>query len=265
MIRKHLVLATVLIICTQTLDAGSSGTANAPINLSAYANGKNACIALYDMNADQYLVHNLEQCEEPLAPCSTFKIPNALIGLETGVLNGPDDVKKWDGTEHSRKVLNRDHDLASAIRYSVLWYFQDVANDIGPQRMQEYLDVFDYGNRDISGGQDRFWLSSSLKITALEQIRFMAALDSKSLPASPENQVTVKSMMLQDEKLPEGFGGNLYGKTGSCIGSEGDHGWFTGFYHRDGADYLFAVNVKGEKQWGWQAREIAVEVLNDLP
>lgn len=265
MFQKFLVPATVLAICIQGLNADTSGTTGGPINLSGYTGGKNVCIALYDINKDQYLVHNLEQCEERLAPCSTFKIPNALIGLETGVLSGADDVKKWDGTEHSRKVLNRDHDLASAIRYSVVWYFQDVANDVGPRRMQEYLDAFDYGNRDISGGQERFWLSSSLKITALEQIRFMADLERESLPARPENQVTVKDMMLQEENLPEGFHGDLYGKTGSCIGSDVDHGWFTGFYHRGDAGYVFAVNVKGEKEWGWQAREIAVEVLNDLP
>lgn len=139
------------------------------------------------------------------------------------------------------------------------------AKDIGPERMQEYLDAFNYGNRDISGGQDHFWLSSSLQITALEQIRFMAALDNSTLPASSENQEVVKGMMLQTEKLPEDFQGDVYGKTGSCVSAEGHHGWFTGFYHNDDKRYVFAVNIKGENQWGWQAREVAVSVLNKLP
>ena len=128
-----------------------------------------------------------------------------------------------------------------------------------------WLDAFEYGNRDISGGQDRFWLSSSLEISAVEQLRFMAALDAEALPASPENQAIVKQMLAQDENLPAGLAGAVYGKTGSCIGEPVDHGWFTGFYHRDGRQYVFAVNVKGKKQWGRQAREIAVKVLNDLP
>lgn len=237
----------------------------APITLASYAAGENACIAVYDSNTRQYLVYNMAQCQERLSPCSTFKIPNALIGLETGVLSGPDDTKEWDGTEHSRKVNNQDHDLASAIRNSVLWYFQDVALDVGAEQMQDFLDAFDYGNRDISGGQDHFWLGSSLKISALEQIRFMSALDSTTLPVSTAGQETVKSMMLQEDNLPEGFQGDLYGKTGSCVTPQGDHGWFTGFYHRGDEAYVFAVNVKGKKEWGWQARSIAVEVLRALP
>lgn len=236
-----------------------------PLALSAYDGGKAACIAIYDRGADQYLVHGLEQCQERLSPCSTFKIPNALIGLEAGVLSGPADRKEWDGTVHSRQVNNQDHDLASAIENSVVWYFQGVALDIGPERMQAALDAFDYGNRDISGGQDRFWLSSSLKISALEQIGFMNRLDSGALPASNEYQASVKQMMLQNKNLPEDFEGELYGKTGSCIGTDTDHGWFTGFYHRGDEAYVFAVNVKGKKEWGWQARSIAVEVLRALP
>jgi beta-lactamase class D len=161
-------------------------------------------------------------------------------------------------------VLNQDHDLASAIRDSVVWYFQEVAVDVGPERMQRALDSFNYGNRDISGGQDRFWLSSSLRISALEQIRFMRGLDEHSLPADPDHQAMVVGMMRQQEHLPEGFSGELYGKTGSCSGPEGDYGWFTGFLHRETGNYVFAVNVKGPGKYGWDARQMAVEVLQGL-
>lgn len=206
-------------------------------------------------------MHNLPQCQERLSPCSTFKIPNALIGLDSGVLTGPGDIKKWDGTVHSRKILNQDHDLSSAILYSVVWYFQDAANDIGPERTQSYLDAFDYGNRDISGGQDNFWLASSLKISALEQIRFMNALEENALPAEKEHQLTVKSMMLQDDKPPEGFTGEVHGKTGTCVSPEYNHAWFTGFYYRDDEKYVFTVNVKEEGARGGDARAIALDVL----
>jgi beta-lactamase class D len=235
-----------------------------PKPLQDYAAGQSACIAIYSKTDDQYLVHNLAQCQERLSPCSTFKIPNTLIALESGVLNGPGDEKKWDGTQHSREALNRDHDLASAIKYSIVWYFQDVALDIGPQQMQASLDAYDYGNRDISGGQDHFWLSSSLLISALEQIDFMAALEENRLPVSKKNQETVKAMMLQDYRLPEGFSGELYGKTGTCITSGGGHGWFTGFLHRDDNEYIFAVNLKSESSRGWDARTLAIEILRDI-
>jgi beta-lactamase class D len=34
-----------------------------------------------------------------LSPASTYKIPHALIGLETGVIT-EDTVEKWDGVRH---------------------------------------------------------------------------------------------------------------------------------------------------------------------
>lgn len=237
-----------------------------PRPLSAYADGSDACIVIHDPATRQYYIHNLAQCEERLAPCSTFKVPNALVGLESGVLTGPGDVKRWDGTEHSRPVLNQDHDLASAMRHSVLWYFQEVALDVGAERMQAALDAWGYGNRDISGGQDRFWLSSSrsLRISALEQVRFMGELARDALPASPLNQAVVRALIRQTDDVPTGLRGELYGKTGSCAGPQGDYGWFTGFLERDGQTHAFAVNVKGEGLWGADARRIAIEVLQDM-
>ncbi len=257
-----LILAGAAILLNQPARAETGHTGMA---LADYTGGTAACIAIYDRNADQYLVHGMEQCLEPLSPCSTFKIPHALIGLETGVSSGPGDLRTWDGTVHSRTVQNRDHTLDSAIDDSIVWYFQEMALEIGPERMQRALDAFDYGNRDISGGQDRFWLSSSLAISALEQIGFMDHLDRGVLPADPEHQASVRGMMRQEKGLPRGFSGELYAKTGSCIGAETDHGWFTGIYHRGPDRWTFAVNVKGRKQWVWQAREIAVKVLNYLP
>jgi beta-lactamase class D len=241
----------------------AADTAHWPGSLSEFTGGKSACIAIYSETDDLYLVSNLPQCQQQLAPCSTFKVPNALIGLESGVLSGPADTKKWDGTERERKVLNEDHDLSSAMKYSVVWYFQDVAVQIGPQRMQDALDSYDYGNRDISGGQDNFWLSSSLKISALEQVGFMQALANNELPASVENQEIVKATMRQDYSLPEGFSGELYGKTGTCRGPA-NHAWFTGFLQRDEQRYVFAVNLLGEDERSWDARALIIEVLQAL-
>lgn len=253
-------------LCTLIFGAASvhAESGHVPEDLSVYADDLPTCIAVKGPGDSDLTMHNPEQCNQRLAPCSTFKIPNALIGLEYGLLDGPDHTKNWDGTEHSREDLNQDHDLASAIRHSVVWYFQALAEEIGPESMQAALDAYGYGNRDISGGQDRFWLSSSLQISALEQIAFMQALESGSLPASQENQALVSALMLQDHRLPEGFEGELYGKTGSCVGENNEHGWFAGFYRLHGKTYVFAANIKGAGTWGWNAREIVVKVLGDI-
>jgi beta-lactamase class D len=236
-----------------------------PFRPAEITDERQICLAVYSATTDSWLIHNRAQCERPLSPCSTFKIPNALIGLETGVLSGPGHALPWDGTQHTRNALNRDHDLASAIRDSVVWYFQEVARAIGPLRMQSALDRFAYGNRDISGGIDRFWLGDSLRISALQQVEFLHALQQRRLPATDANHVTLKTMLLQDYAVPEGFRGTLYGKTGSCPMPGDDHGWFVGILERDGAATIFAVNVIGEGRWGPDARRIAIRMLQQLP
>jgi beta-lactamase class D len=211
-----------------------------------------------------------QQCQQALSPCSTFKIPNALIGLQTGVVSGPDHVKQWDGTERSRKVSNQDHSMQTAITESIPWYFQDLARDVGEQPMASWLARLDYGNQDISGGIDRFWLGSSLKINAHEQLGIIKGLWHGSLPFKPDYQAAVRDMLIQESDL----NGVLHGKTGSCRGdgeqSQPDHGWFIGWVdwrqvsRRDPATTFFVINISGSDAWGSEARTIALQILQDL-
>ncbi|MCY9590651.1 hypothetical protein PC41400_17565 [Paenibacillus chitinolyticus] len=83
-------------------------------------------------------------------------------------------MKKWDGNRRAREIWNQDHTSASAMRYSVVWYYQAMARDIGKERMQEWVNRADYGSKDFSGGIDRLWLNSSLKISPVEEVDFLA-------------------------------------------------------------------------------------------
>lgn len=73
-------------------------------------------LVLLDVERNITYRYNPERCAERLAPCSTFKIPNALIGLETGVLKDADHLYPWDGAVLWNDNWNRDHTLASAFR-----------------------------------------------------------------------------------------------------------------------------------------------------
>lgn len=211
------------------------------------------------------------QCGLPLSPCSTFKIPNALIGLQTGAVSGPGHLKPWDGNRHSRETANRDHTLASAVEHSVVWYFQSLARDVGEQAMAGWLNRLGYGNRDISGGIDRFWLGSSLEIDAHGQLEFIRALWRSGLPFASGHQAEVRAMLAQASDLP----GSLHGKTGSCPGNPDtgtpDHGWFIGWVdwdenrERNPATSWFVINITGEEARGREARRIALQLLADLP
>lgn len=206
-----------------------------------------------------------EHCTLPQSPCSTFKIPNAMIALQEGVVAGPEARKAWDGSKHERTVNNRDHTLASAIKHSVVWYFQALARETGEQRMQQWLERLDYGNRDLSAGIDRFWLGSSLRISPQQQLELLVSLKHQTLPFRPDVQQAMHEMLAQDTDLP----GTLHGKTGSCRAADGapDHGWFIGWidWHakaeRNPTTTWFVINISGEGAWGWQARPIALQLL----
>src|SRR3979411_3120928 len=124
---------------------------------------------------DDYLViaSDADRSGEAMLPASTFKIPNSLIALETGVVGDPDkDVFKWDGVVRSIEAWNRDHTMRSAIAASAVPVYQEIARRIGAERMQKYVDLFEYGNRDIGGGIDQFWLTGNLRIDPARQIDF---------------------------------------------------------------------------------------------
>ena len=54
--------------------------------------------------------------------------------------------------------------------------FQEVARRTGRERMREWLDRLEYGNRDITGGIDLFWLQGALRVSASEQVDFLRKL-----------------------------------------------------------------------------------------
>ncbi len=220
------------------------------------------CFVIKEVNTGPMQFYKERDCKRRLAPCSTFKIFNALAALDAGVIDGPDALLKWDGQPQRRKECEKDHTLASAIRDSVLLYFQIVSLRIGSERMQRYLDHCDYGNRDISAGIDTFWLETSLRISAVEQLRFIERLYTDKLPFKTEAMQAVRDMIV----LKSGDGWTFSGKTGT--GSGGTEkamlGWFVGHVRAGDRQYVFAANIRGEDAMGPTMRDLAFEMLKDL-
>ena len=131
-------------------------------------------------------------CQRAVIPASTFKVPHALIALELSVLEDSESAMPWDGQERAIPEWNRDHTLRSAMQVSCVPCFQAVARRIGPARMQDWLVRLDYGNRAISGGIDRFWLTGGLRVSPLEQINFLRRLDQGTLPVKPKSLDVVR-------------------------------------------------------------------------
>jgi bla regulator protein BlaR1 len=219
---------------------------------------------MHDEANDRHIVYNEAQSVKPLPPCSTFKIYNSLIALETGVLDSDDanTLINQNGIEYSIGSWNYDHTLASATRDSVVWYFQEVASRIGNQRMQEYIDKMNYGNRDMSGGLTEFWLNSSLQISAWEQVNLLHRLYTGQLPFSAPHIEIVKGNITQSKTEETWF----MGKTGSARqGGRSVTGWFVGCVDKQGNRYFFATNIEArDGANSGKAREITVNILRDL-
>ncbi len=234
-------------------DAGEQNAKELPIG--EVFDGKEGTLVLKNLQNDKVYVYNKERSTRRFTPESTFKAANALIGLETSAVRDEYEVKRWDGVEREFENWNRDHSLASAMRESAIWFYQDLASTIGETRMQEYVTNFQYGNQDISGGIDTFWLDSSLKISAVEQANFIEKLVEEELPIAEKHQKTVKRMMIQDEQDQY----TLHGKTGTRLSDMG-LGWYVGFIENEKGTWVFAVNIDGT---GTEAKNIAVEVLKE--
>jgi beta-lactamase class D len=179
---------------------------------------------------------------EDMLPASTFKIPNSIIALETGVVSDPDkDVFKWDGVVRSIEAWNRDHTLRSAIAASVVPVYQEIARRIGAERMQKYLDLFGYGNRDIGGGIDQFWLTGNLRIDAMQQVDFVDRLRRGVLPAGKRSQDLVRDI-LPVTKAGDSIIRAKSGLLGAELGTP-SLGWMVGWAEKGSATTVFALNV----------------------
>src|SRR5450631_1319862 len=191
---------------------------------------------------DDYLIiaSDKERSGQAMLPASTFKIPNSLIALETGVVGDPDkDVFKWDGVTRSIEAWNRDHTMRSAIAASAVPVYQEIARRIGVERMQKYLDLLEYGNHDIGGGIDQFWLTGALRIDPVQQVDFVDRLRRGVLPVSKRSQDLVRDI-LPVTKVGEAV---IHAKSGLTGKDQGSLGWMVGWIEKGTAPTVFALNM----------------------
>ncbi len=209
--------------------------------------GTDGTFVMLEPAKSRVTVVNGERHTKGYLPASTFKIPNALIALETGVVKDADHpVFKWDGVKREIEAWNKDHTLRTGFRASAVWMFQEIARQITRTRMRVYVLQFGYGNGNIGGNEDSFWLDGSLRISALQQVEFLARFESGRLPVNPKSTEIVKDIMFL-EKIGNA---TLRGKTGWIPSGENKIGWFVGWVERGGETYFFALNLdpNDEKQ-----------------
>ena len=224
---------------------------------------------LLDGQTGEFRRHDEVRAAQRYLPASTYKIPNSLIALETGEAESKDFEIKWDSKRAPRQpwwpaAWAQNHTLESALQNSAVWYYQEIARRIGAERMQAYVDRFNYGNRNISGGIDQFWLTGSLRISANEQVEFLRRFYVNEFGLA-ERTVQMTKDMLVLEQTPDY---RLSGKTGwAGLGEPGapQTGWLVGYLERQGEVFYFALNIDVKKSQDAAARmKIVRAVFGDL-
>ncbi len=204
------------------------------------ARGIAGTFVLFEPCENRWRVLDPDRARRGFLPASTFEIAHALIGLETGALADEHEIFRWDGTPKPVDAWERDHTLDSGMRESVVWMFQEVARRVGKARMREWVGLLEYGNRDIAGGIDRFWVQGSLRISAVEQVEFLRRLEEGRLPVGPRARRLVREALVVERTKDH----VLRARTGTVRRSEGGVGWWVGWVERRGRPVAyFAMNA----------------------
>ncbi len=214
-------------------------------DLKKYFDEKNVegCFTMMDNSNGSITVYNMAMDTSRYTPASTFKIVNSLIGLETGKILDENMIIKWDGVNRPVADWNKDLSMKEAFKVSAVPYYQEVARRIGRDTMRNYIDSLSYGNINISGPIDSFWLNNTLKISPDEQIGFMKRLYFDQLPFRKSVQQTVRDVMLQEDNTAyklsckTGWG---FDETNNAIG------WVVGWIEENRHVYFFATLLKSK-------------------
>lgn len=217
---------------------------------------------LYDSEKDTWHIYNMEDARFRTSPDSTYKIYDALFGLEEGIITTDDTYMKWDKQQYPFEEWNQDQTLRSAMQFSVNWYFQSIDRQLGNSTIDQYIQKIGYGNENTNESPAPYWLESCLKISPIEQVELLKSLYYNNFQFAPAHIDAVKDSLL----LSASDHASLYGKTGTGrINNHNVNGWFIGYTEIDGNTCFFALRLRAEDSAsGNLAREITMSILSDL-
>jgi beta-lactamase class D len=177
-----------------------------------------------------------------------------LIGLDVGILTGPDAPMPWDQEKYPAQpywpdAWRKDHTLRSGMAVSAVPAFRLLATKIGAERMRAGLARLHYGNEDVGGGLDLFWLKGAIRISGAEQLELVSKLSAGTLPFSAEAQRSLREAI----RIEESPGATLFGKTGTGSAKDDEdqsddvptRAWLVGWVETKGERYPFASWVEG--------------------
>lgn len=232
------------------------------LNLSSNFGDYTGSFVLYDQSADRWNIYNMDNASTRVSPNSTYKIYDALLGLESGIITPEHSTFTWNGEPCPFESWESDQDLTSAMHNSVNWYFQEIDSQAGFQSVKTFLQTINYGNQNTGTNLNLYWTDFSLKISPIEQVELLQNFYQNNFHFDRKNIQAVKNALL----LSTTSSGSLYGKTGTGrVNGKDVNGWFVGYIESDNNTYYFATNIQAPSNaTGSQATEITEAILSDF-
>ncbi|EPF6241478.1 OXA-24 family carbapenem-hydrolyzing class D beta-lactamase [Acinetobacter baumannii] len=203
----------------------------------------------------------LARANKEYVPASTFKMLNALIGLENHKAT-TNEIFKWDGKKRTYPMWEKDMTLGEAMALSAVPVYQELARRTGLELMQKEVKRVNFGNTNIGTQVDNFWLVGPLKITPVQEVNFADDLAHNRLPFKLETQEEVKKMLL----IKEVNGSKIYAKSGWGMDVTSQVGWLTGWVEQaNGKKIPFSLNLEMKEGMSGSIRnEITYKSLENL-
>ena len=232
------------------------------VDFSSFFDGYNGSFVLYDTKANTWQIYNESYATMRVSPNSSYKIYDALIGLESGIITPNRSEMKWDGTEYPFDMWNADQTLNTAMQNSVNWYFQNIDRKVGISTVKNYIEKIGYGNKRIDENFPSYWLESSLKISPVEQVELLRKFYYNDFKFNFPNIDAVKNAL----RISASGKGTIFGKTGTGrVNNQDINGWFVGYVEKSNATYFFTTNIQSDKKaTGKTASDITFSILSEL-
>lgn len=228
---------------------------------SGAAQARDLCTLVVDAATRTVLIEEGD-CETRVTPASTFKVALAVMGYDAGIITSAHAPKlpyregyaDWGGD-----AWRQETDPTMWMVHSTVWYSQRLTEMMGAETLTRYAQTLGYGNADFSGdpgknnGLERAWISSSLKISPLEQAGFMAALVEGKLPVSAAAMAGPRELIQVGGEVD---GWVLRGKTGSAFPRKADGnfdrargwGWYVGWAEKGDQRLVFVRLAQDEQR-----------------
>jgi beta-lactamase class D len=203
------------------------------------------------------------QLHQSFMPASTFKVITSMLALELGLVKDENEVLPWDKVVTDKPNWNHDMNMREALKLSTNWFYEGLVEEIGKDRMKQWLDKMEYPCNSIED-KDKFWIEEGFEVTPQEQIVFFKRIHDNQLPFSQRTLDITKSIMLRYDTL----GVRVYAKTGWGTPPKQNIGWYVGWVEKGDEINYFATCIQqpdpNSENFGAMRIELTLDALKSL-